>query len=71
MGEVYLAEDVRFGRQVALGRLPAQFTLDADRVHRFEQEARAASALNHPNIVTIHEIGQRLEITAKLHDCYG
>lgn len=57
MGEVYLAQDERLGRQVALKRLPAQFTLDADRVHRFEQEARAVSALNHPNIVTIHEIG--------------
>jgi serine/threonine-protein kinase len=57
MGEVYLAQDDRLGRQVALKLLPAQFTLDADRVHRFEQEARAVSALNHPNIVTIHEIG--------------
>jgi serine/threonine-protein kinase len=58
MGEVYLAQDSRLGRQVALKRLPALFTLDPDRVLRFEQEARAISALNHPNIVTIHEIGK-------------
>jgi serine/threonine protein kinase/Tol biopolymer transport system component len=57
MGEVYLAQDERLGRQVALKLLPAQFMRDADRVRRFEQEARAVSALNHPNIVTIHEIG--------------
>ena len=58
MGEVYLAHDSRLGRQVALKLLPAQFTVNAERVHRFEQEARAVSALNHPNIVTIHEIGR-------------
>ena len=58
MGEVYLAEDVTLHRKVALKLLPRQFTQDADRLRRFEQEARAASALNHPSIITIHEVGQ-------------
>ena len=58
MGEVYLAEDATLGRNVALKLLPADFTNDINRVHRFQQEARAASKLNHPNIVTIHEVGQ-------------
>src|SRR5262245_4774801 len=56
MGEVYLAYDSKLGRRVALKLLPSNFTQDQDRVRRFEQEARAASALNHPNIITIFDI---------------
>src|SRR5215469_16663427 len=57
MGEVYRARDTRLERDVAIKVLPASYSADADRLRRFEQEARAASQLNHPNIVTVHDFG--------------
>src|SRR6266566_8068656 len=57
MGEVFLAQDTSLGRRVALKLLRSDFTRIEERLRRFQQEARAASALNHPNILTIHEIG--------------
>ena len=62
MGEVYLARDLKLDRRVALKILPTQLTKDAAQVRRFEREARAASALNNPNIITIHEIGKESDL---------
>ena len=57
MGEVYRARDTRLGRDVAVKVLPAMSSTDPERLRRFEQEARAAAALNHPNILAVHDIG--------------
>jgi serine/threonine protein kinase len=57
MGDVYRAFDSRLGREVAVKVLPAAYSADPDRLRRFEQEARAAAALNHPNILVLHDIG--------------
>src|ERR1700733_6214868 len=58
MGEVYRARDTRLGRDVALKILPESFARDTDHLRRFEQEARAVAALNHPNILAVFDIGK-------------
>ena len=62
MGEVYLATDIVAGRKAALKLLPLRFTGDAERLKRFEREARAVVGLNHPNVVTVYEIGEENSI---------
>ena len=58
MGEVYRAEDMRLGREVAIKVLPAAFTADPERLARFEREARALASLSHPRIAGIHDVGR-------------
>src|SRR6266852_2936474 len=67
MGEVYRARDTRLGRDVALKILPAEVADDPSRRQRFQREARAVAALNHPNIVAIHDVGENY-IVAELVD---
>jgi serine/threonine protein kinase len=61
MGEIYRARDPRLGRDVAIKVLPPAFASDAERLERFEREARAVAALNHPNILTIYDVGRHAQ----------
>src|SRR6266487_1725026 len=66
MGEVYLATDITAGRKAALKLLPMRFTGDAERLKRFQQEAHAVVALNHPNILTVYEIGEAVDVAIQV-----
>ena len=61
MGEVYRAHDARLDRDVAVKILPGEYASDSERVHRFEQEARATATLSHPNIVAVYDVGARTD----------
>jgi eukaryotic-like serine/threonine-protein kinase len=69
MGEVYRARDVRLGREVAVKVLPEALARDGDRLRRFETEARAIAALNHPNILSIHDIGTHAGVPYLVSEC--
>ena len=70
MGQVYRAHDRRLGRDVAIKVLPSFLSADSDRLRRFEQEARAAAALNHPNILAVHQMGTFEGAPYLVSDCW-
>ena len=67
MGEVYLGEDTRLGRKVAIKVLPEEYASDPERLARFEQEARAAAALNHPHIAAVFDVGAETTEGSRSH----
>jgi eukaryotic-like serine/threonine-protein kinase len=70
MGEVYRGRDPRLGRDVAIKVLPANASADPGRLHRFEQEARAAAALNHPNILAVYDVGLHDGVPISCQNCW-